>query len=225
MAQQVAAKTQQQNTICASRRRCCCCSCYFFFLPPPPPGLMKPALRPSNPARSSFFSRFAFLFSSLAFERADKFSLRLLCMSERTAASAAHRQNRALSLLCAIQHHTSTHPERLMAVLATHTILHTPTQTAARTAKPPQDLAATVLRPKHTPTNKPNTHLSCRARCPSCCAATLSCHFFALRALSAASRLMLRRSSLGSSNTFSPAARDSAARHASAAIASCSCCV
>jgi hypothetical protein len=42
-----------------------------------------------------------------------------------------------------------------------------------------------------------------------------------LRTLSAASRLMLRRSSLGSSSTFSPAARDSAARHASAAIASC----
>jgi hypothetical protein len=43
----------------------------------------------------------------------------------------------------------------------------------------------------------------------------------ALRALSCASRLMLRRSNLGSSSTRSPEARASAARHASAAIASC----
>jgi hypothetical protein len=45
---------------------------YCFF-----PVLMNPALRPSNPARSSFFSLLAFLLSSLVWERAARLSLRL----------------------------------------------------------------------------------------------------------------------------------------------------
>jgi hypothetical protein len=62
--------TSVANRLFDTGHKDCCC---IHFLPV----LMKPALRPSKPARSSFFSLLAFLFSSLAADRASRLPLRL----------------------------------------------------------------------------------------------------------------------------------------------------
>ena len=86
-----ASSTVNAAFCCAAQAGECCC---LAATPPAQPALgvaMKPSLRPSNPARSSFFSRRALRFSARALMRPSMFSLRLRQHGVCAAAGSLHR--------------------------------------------------------------------------------------------------------------------------------------